>query len=115
MRSYLSAATLTLGVVLAFSAPAFAVDGDADGIDDSMEACMCLGSVVGAPVTPQGCDVNQVCPCAAPLGRSRWLHHREYVGCLRNVSRDLEDAGIISHEQRIGIVLSGKPSSCGNP
>jgi hypothetical protein len=76
---------------------------------------VCSGSVLGAPVTPTGCDVNQVCPCAAPLGRSRWLNHREYVGCLRNVTRDMEAAGIITTEQRRNIVRGGAQSACGNP
>src|SRR5262249_4752620 len=66
-----------------------ASDADGDGVDDGVEPCFCLGTPSGSRVTHLGCSADQLCPCAAPLGRTGWLNHGEYVRCVKNTAKDL--------------------------
>src|SRR5438093_1105429 len=64
-------------------------DADGDGVQDSTEACFCVGTAPGVPVTSKGCSVDQLCPCAAPLGRSAWNGHSEYTACVQGAVHEL--------------------------
>jgi hypothetical protein len=89
-------------------------DVDGDGVTDGAEPCFCPASTPGAPTTTRGCDVGQLCPCAAPLGRASWYNHREYVWCVRAVTRELQTAGAITSTERRDLVRTAARSSCGN-
>jgi hypothetical protein len=75
-------------------------DADGDGVPDGAEACFCTETAAGDPVTVFGCAVSQLCPCNAPVGRSAWTSHGEYVRCAKGAARELEAAGVITRDQR---------------
>jgi hypothetical protein len=89
-------------------------DEDSDGVTDAAEASFCPGSAPGAATTTRGCDVDQLCPCAAPLGRSRWYNRREYVWCVRAATRELQTAGAITSTERRDLVRAAAWRTCGN-
>src|SRR5262245_60482272 len=71
-------------------------DTDGDGIPDAQEQCECLGTAPGSPVTAVGCSIDQVCPCAAPLGRVAWANHGEYVRCVKFAAKELVRRGVMT-------------------
>src|SRR5262245_14274722 len=54
---------------------------------------------LAVPVTMLGCGTDQVCPCAAPLGRIAWNAHREYVSCIQEIIRELLSQDRIAVDQ----------------
>jgi hypothetical protein len=88
-------------------------DADGDGVLDANESCICLRTPPGLPVTIRGCSVDQACPCAAPLGRAKWLGHTEYVMCVKNVTEELKLAGVITWAQRNATILAAANGTCG--
>lgn len=88
-------------------------DCDHDGVPDANEDCFCLGTAPHAPVTAKGCSVEQLCPCAAPLGRSAWFNHREYVTCVRSAVREIAKVHGLTRTQVAGIVGAAAQNTCG--
>jgi hypothetical protein len=91
----LAAIGLACGLVFATAAAARAdtpaPDGDGDGVPDCVggetAGCdRCPGTSKGTAVCPDGCGVEQKCPCDGPQADVRWAHHGEYIRC---VSRQL--------------------------
>jgi len=89
-------------------------DYDNDGVLDDVEACFCLGTSPDAPVTEKGCSMDQLCPCAAPLGRTGWTDHGEYVRCVRGAGHELFTRGVMSRADRIATVRAAAGTSCGH-
>ena len=88
-------------------------DADGDGVPDAQEACACLGTASGVPVTALGCSLDQACPCAAPIGRSHWMNHGEYVRCVKGAAREVEGRGVLPVKQGRRIVRTAARSACG--
>jgi len=88
-------------------------DADADGLPDAQEACGCLGTASGVPVTALGCSIDQVCPCAAPIGRSHWANHGDYVRCVKGAARESEGRGVLPVGNGKQIVRAAGRSACG--
>ncbi len=88
-------------------------DGDNDGILDAAEACFCLNTPAGAVVNDQGCSIDQLCPCEAPLGRTAWRDHKEYVSCVRNAASEFSEEGGLTKAERREFVRQAERSACG--
>jgi len=88
-------------------------DRDHDGILDAEEPCICLQTPSNQVVTSQGCSIDQVCPCAAPLGREQWKNHAEYVQCVNGAADELVADGVLTKNQRKEIVRRAERSACG--
>ena len=107
---------LTVAITSGCMAPTsttLAGDADGDGVSDAQEACDCLGTAAGVPVTALGCSVDQACPCAAPIGRSHWMNHGEYVRCVKGAAREVEGRGVLPVKQGRQIVRTAARSACG--
>lgn len=89
------------------------LDRDSDGIPDADEPCLCLGTQPGQVVTAIGCSVKQICPCEAPLGRTMWSTHAEYLACVRNASAELLEDEVLTKAQRRELLRQAQPSACG--
>jgi len=87
-------------------------DRDGDGLLDAAEPDYCRNSQPGAPVTAIGCTVDQVCPCAAPLGRSAWNRRREYLGCVRQALQELRAQHRISRMTGSALHAAANANSC---
>jgi hypothetical protein len=88
-------------------------DTDGDGVPDSAEACVCVGTPPGVPVTALGCSVEQACPCAAPLGRAGWATHSEYRRCVKYAVMELEKRGAMTRPQAVGVLAAAARATCG--
>jgi len=88
-------------------------DADQDGIPDAAEPCFCLNTPPGAAVNQFGCAVNQVCPCQAPLGRTAWRNHGEYVTCIGNAAREFVDQGLITDRDASRMIQEAAQALCG--
>lgn len=88
-------------------------DMDKDGVVDEDEPCLCLGTPPGQVVTAVGCSITQLCPCDAPVGRTMWSTHAEYLACVRNASAELLEEGALTKEQRRELLRQAQPSACG--
>jgi hypothetical protein len=84
------------------------VDADADGVCDELDHC--VGESTGGPIGPDGCTVDQMCPCAGP-----WLNHGEYVSCVAHTTQDFVTAGLLTHQERADLVSAAGQSQCGKP
>src|SRR5262249_23621943 len=88
-------------------------DADGDGVQDASEPCCCLGTAPGVPTTALGCSIDQICPCAAPLGSTAW-NHGEYLHAVKQVVKELLVQQRITTVDRRTIVSAAKASGCGN-
>src|SRR5690606_17404746 len=55
-------------------------DADLDGLGDPCDACP--GTPFGDAVLPNGCSVDQTCPCAGPRMDVQWRSQKHYVTCV---------------------------------
>ena len=91
--------------------PAFQ-DEDGDGVPDADDEC--AGTPAGEPVEPGvGCSIDQLCPCNAPRGGSRWRNHGAYVSCVARSGESFEEQGLVSAEEKDAIVSAAGRSQCG--
>ncbi len=81
-------------------------DEDNDGVPDSVDHCP--GTPPGAVVDANGCSIDQLVPCDGP-----WKNHGQYVSTIAHVSQDFVREGLISHQERAGIVAEAAQSDCG--
>jgi hypothetical protein len=88
-------------------------DSDKDGVPDDTEPSYCLGTAAGAAVTALGCAVDQVCPCAAPLGRTGWNRPNEYRRCVKETATELATQGRITAEERRALIRAARENACG--
>src|SRR5262249_29405747 len=72
-----------------------------------------LGTAPHAPVTAKGCAIDQLCPCAAPLGRSAWAGHSEYTACVRGAAHEFAQHGAITKTEKRGILKAAAKTACG--
>lgn len=81
-------------------------DCDHDGVPDSSD--LCPDTPTGAVVDASGCSISQLCPCSGP-----WKNHGAYEKCVRDVAREFQNEGLITHEDRKRIVKEAEKSDCG--
>lgn len=86
-------------------------DDDLDGVSNADDRCP--GTAAGDPAGPDGCGVAQRCPCAGPAAGVRWRNHGRYMNCIRDVTRELRDAGRITHQQRHDLRSAAAAAECG--
>lgn len=81
-------------------------DDDNDGVVDASDACEQTphATVVG----PDGCSVDQTCPCA-----DAWKSHGRYVACVAHASNTLRRLGLIDPAARAMRVSTAARSGCG--
>lgn len=88
-------------------------DQDRDGVVDAEEECFCWDTPAGQIVNGQGCSLEQLCPCEAPLGRTAWKNQKEYAACVSGVAEEFVAQGLLTKEQQKSIVSEAKRASCG--
>jgi hypothetical protein len=86
-------------------------DDDGDGIGDACDECP--NTSPGAPVTTQGCGVDQLCPCEAPQSGGQWNSQREYLRCVARATRTLRHQGQMSTAESMGLLRRAARSACG--
>lgn len=122
--------------VVAFANRTDGPDIDADGIPDSLDLCprvpddrqsdadldglgdpcdVCPGSLFGEAVLPDGCSVEQACPCAGPRTGMQWQSQKEYVTCVARALKFLAETEEITREQARRMVQAAVSSGCGMP
>jgi len=89
------------------------IDLDGDGVVDENELPSCLSTPEDSIVNPLGCSVEQICPCAMPLGRVSWSNHGEYVDCITKAAREFRNLGLLSNSDSKEIVIEAARSDCG--
>jgi hypothetical protein len=89
------------------------LDDDADGVEDAADVCP--ATVAGDVVHPdQGCSLEQLCPCAGPMGESRpWAGSLQFVRCVYESSTEFYTSGLIGLRDRNRFVLEAVKSGCG--
>jgi hypothetical protein len=86
-------------------------DADGDGVPDSQDQCP--NTPAGAVVDAYGCSIDQLVPCAGPVGGGVWRNHGQYVSAVRSVADAFLAAGLITTDQRDAIVQEAARSNCG--
>jgi hypothetical protein len=81
-------------------------DQDGDGIPDSQDQCP--NTPPGSIVNADGCSIDQLVPCDGP-----WKNHGEFVSTMAHVTKDFEQAGLITQSQRNAILSAAAQSDCG--
>jgi len=86
-------------------------DADHDGIGDACDKCPDTPS--GAPVTADGCSVDQLCPCDGPQSGDQWNSQQEYLRCVVKATRRLRHDGQVSRADSFRILRRAAKSACG--
>jgi len=82
-------------------------DDDGDGVLDVVD--LCPDTPPGAIVDPDGCALEDLCPCDGP-----WAHHGEYLTCVTNTAQSFTQQGLLPQNQLGAIVLAAAQSPCGS-
>lgn len=109
-------------------------DGDGDGVDDTIDNCPAIpnpdqldsdGDHLGdacdqcpdtqglTPVTRDGCNIEQVCPCAGPEASAGWESPAEYLRCVARATRTLRREGQLSRPESMRLLRRAARSGCG--
>jgi hypothetical protein len=89
-------------------------DDDADGTLDAAD--LCPATVAGDVVDPaEGCALEQLCPCAGPMGESDpWHGPFQFIRCVHENTTDFYLKRLISHRERTKLVMEALQSGCGD-
>jgi len=87
------------------------LDADSDGVPDVSD--LCPTTIPGDIVAPDGCSIDQNCPCTGPALGHSWITHGEYVSCVTHAAKSLFDLGLISGRQRGQTASTAAASDCG--
>jgi len=111
-----------------------APDADGDGVPDAQDNCpaianpdqadsdgdrpgdacdQCPDTPPGSLVTRQGCSVDQLCPCDAPVTGDQWESATQYLRCVARATRTLRREGQLSRQESLRILRSAARSGCG--
>jgi hypothetical protein len=82
------------------------LDSDGEGVPDDHDECP--NTPPHAIVNADGCSIAQLVPCDG-----QWKNHGQYVRAIVKVTGQFRNAGLISHQQRLGIFLRAVRSECG--
>jgi hypothetical protein len=91
--------------------PTQPVDSDGDGFADDLDRCP--GTPAGAIVNADGCSIDQLVPCAGPAGGGVWKNHGQYVSSVAKTAEQFLNTGLITEDQKDGIVGTAAQSDCG--
>ena len=80
-------------------------DDDNDGMPDATDSCP--ASAPGSIVNASGCSIADMCSCNAAR------NHGQYVSCVSGVTKQFEDAGLITQPQRKTILNLAAQAVCG--
>jgi len=87
-------------------------DIDNDGVPSASDDCEY--TELGVVVNAEGCAIEQLVPCEGPAGdTTEWKSHGEYMKYLTKESKKLVKDGLITPEERDGIINEGSLSDCG--
>src|SRR5919106_618713 len=100
-----------LVALLLIAIPAFAIDGDGDGVDDALDACP--ATAASKVVDADGCSIDDRCPCAGPMPGAPWLKHGKYVSCVTHAVNGFADQGLIPRSAKGGIISTAARSGRG--
>ena len=81
-------------------------DNDNDGILDADDAC--AATPLGKVVAPDGCSLDQSCPCVSP-----WKNHGGYLSCIVHAGEVLRKLGLLEPASWDQIVSAAGGSTCG--
>jgi hypothetical protein len=81
-------------------------DTDRDGVPDYRDQCP--GTRPDALVNSDGCSIDQLCPCDG-----HWTNHGEFVNCIKQVTADFLNAGLITPAERRTRIQQATTSDCG--
>lgn len=84
------------------------LDTDQDGVLDAIDSCE--STVSGSVVDASGCSVQQYCPCEAD-----WKNHGQMVACTSSVAEIFVSEGLLTNDEKDGVVGEAARSSCGKP
>jgi hypothetical protein len=87
-------------------------DSDSDGVDN--EDDLCEFTELGEIVDPNGCSIDQLCPCEGPRETAEnWKNHGKYVSCIAHNTEGFVLMGLITEDEKDIIVSTAAQSSCG--
>lgn len=87
-------------------------DSDGDGVNDDID--MCQDTLPGEIVDPDGCSINQYCPCDSPMGSTDgWQNNPKYTSCVSDTADLFYELGLIAFGEIDVIVSEAKNSDCG--
>jgi hypothetical protein len=87
------------------------LDTDGDGVGDACDRCP--DTPTGSVITRNGCSVEQLCPCDAPLTGGSWENQGDYLRCVSRATRTLRRAGALSRSESLRTIRSAIRSGCG--
>jgi hypothetical protein len=68
------------------------LDDDGDNVGDAQDRCLSTAS--GVIVNPDGCSIDDLCPCVL-LPPAVWKNHGAYVSCVARQAERFEELGLI--------------------
>jgi len=81
-------------------------DSDGDGICGNIDLCDSTAS--GSIINENGCSIEDICQCDAD-----WQNHHDYLECIGWATKDFQNDGLISKDERKLILAVEKESNCG--
>ena len=87
-------------------------DVDGDGVPNSSD--ICVFTPLDEVFSPEGCSLNQLCPCEGPRGTSLpWSNHAEYVDCVNQSTATFLKLRLITKRERKAVINAASKNSCG--
>ena len=86
-------------------------DDDADGVLDADDQCP--STPMDVAFDANGCSGSQFVELAAPCDGD-WANHGRYVSAVAHAANDARSAGLLTNQERSGIVRAAGQSSCGD-
>jgi hypothetical protein len=73
---------------------------------------LCPNTPIGSVVDSHGCSIEQLVPCAGPLGGGAWKNHGQYVSAIAIAANQLLSLGLITPYGKDAIVSAAARSNC---
>jgi len=89
------------------------LDSDEDSVGNPCDGCS--DGSMGAPVTPDGCRLDQLCPCHLTTGGVPWDTPAAYLRCVARGLRILRRTGQMSRRDAVKALREAGRSGCGRP
>jgi hypothetical protein len=87
-------------------------DVDGDGVPNDND--ICAFTPLDAIFSPEGCSINQLCPCEGPRGTTElWKNHGQYVSCIATSVNSFFEAKLITNADRRNVLRDAARSFCG--
>jgi len=88
-------------------------DRDGDGVGDDCDACPATSADAAAPLTSDGCALEDLCPCDGPPSGGAWAEPRAYLRCVSRATRAWRAAGLLSRQESLAVLRRALRSGCG--